>query len=995
MRALQRMVTGIALSAVTFLGAARPAAAQPAAPATITDYDENDMYVVRGKERLSYHAARESWVFNRAMVWLDKNDGVQGALLCYSSQSPLCLTGKKQVSRWYAGQANQLDDVDDRLTRFVKKDSKQAWDHAALPTLEFQIEQHPIAELEVKEATHPWQFFVMIKGRSGPPLFASPWQTGPGKLAVNLLDLYRKKGYDHHFAEMNFFVATWTSNPRENAHVVFGLQLLARETIVPSLPVIRTVQRAQGEGVPIYAVVLDEKARRLGKDAVEVTASLGQGPMRLGDDGRGVWKTVIRGIPPGHYQAELRAVWKRDPRKTLVSTLAIHVSDGRFLGYDTKLRLLTRDGKPLGPLTGSYRGQFVFRGIGTPQETLLHGQKQWEAALANKQRPDYGFHWWESLNERELDADYAYLQQCGWSMVHLCSAWLWWERLDCGGRLAPFAAEQLAKVCRAADRHGLHVHLAVSHYPLATRTSPYAQYLEAGYQRSDYNHPDSKFFRMFADYLAQLGTVFRDETALSSFTPAGEGDPDCGKEFVNMVFDEIQAHDGNHLVLAEPHHHISQHPNYYRQAGWKPRLGGMRTYGIDRLPLEAIGVKFKLAAMGDIFMGEGCFYGFLGGAHQYMNVEMPMDSYRERVRATFYTGLVARNPILLSWEERIVEDERVVFAQVCRTVDWSTPFETPRLAIRVDAKLMPLAGRKPLMRYEEALSKTPLESTYVWEDEPVPPGTLWTIDARQPFVEPAFAREGGKLPDALLAATPLALPAGWAASYSWSQDHRTLLAFLRKAHPLGKHADTTEAGHYTLADTTLTFDRDMLADAWEVECVKPGEIRLQIFRQEGNELVLVGKSESAQMTKAGANRFRLDPPLAVRKGDMIGFYIPREDTHVAASHTGHMLYIEGAMAGPRMPLAKWKNEPKTAHIRVLGQSGPEAPLPRSARAGSRIVVQNFPGGELWCQLFDLDAKKVILTEKLEKRLALEPPKEGAYFFLLVNPQKAEAATTGP
>ena len=57
----------------------------------------------------------------------------------------------------------------------------------------------------------------------------------------------------------------------------------------------------------------------------------------------------------------------------------------------------------------------------------------------------------------------------------------------------------------------------------------------------------------------------------------------------------------------------------------------MRTYHIEWLkpqPPESVGVQFKLAAMGDIFMGEGCFYGFLGGNHQYMNPEMPIDSYR-------------------------------------------------------------------------------------------------------------------------------------------------------------------------------------------------------------------------------------------------------------------------------------------------------------------------------------------------------------------------------
>jgi hypothetical protein len=991
---VQQIASGTILGTCLLLAGTRPAASQPPLPTTITDYDENDMYIVRGQERLSYHGARESWVFNRAMVWVDQRDGLEGALLCYCSQSPLPLTGKKQVSRWYAGKANQVSDLDDQFTRFLKKDPKQAWDHACLPALQFQIEQNPIADLEVKEATHSWQFFVMVKGRSGPPLYASPWQTGPGKLTVNLLDLYRQKGYDHHFAEMNFFLASWTRNPQEAADVVFRLRLLGRETIVPSLPVIRTVQRVQSQGLPLCAVVLDDQARRLGSDAVEVTATVGPKQVRLNADNRGLWKAAVRDVSPGYHRAELRAVRRTDPRKTTVASLAIHVSDGQFVGYDTNLRLLTRGGKPLGPVTGSYRGQFVFRGVGTPQESLLHGQGQWQAAIADKQKPDYGFHWWESLTERELDADYAYLRQCGWSLLHLCSAWLWWERLDCGGRLAPFGAEQLAKVCKAADRHGLYLHLAVSHYPLGMRTPPYAQYLEAGYQRSDYSNPKSKFFRMFTDYLAQLGAVFRDETTLSSFTPAGEGDPPCGKDFVNMVYNGIHAHDGNHLVFAEPHHQITQDVNYYRKAGWKALVGGMRTYYIDRLPPEAIGAQFKLAAMGHIFMGEGCFYGFLGGVHQYMNVQMPIDSYRLRVRETIYVGLVARNPVLLTWEERIVEDERIVFEQVRRAVDWSKPFETPRVAIRVDAKLMPVAGRQPLFRYEKALSSFPLECQYVWEYQPAPPGTLATIDARKGFVEPSFVSEGGTLPDALRATMPLALPAGWVANYAWSQDHQTLLALLRKAQ-VGKRGETTEAGHFTMVDTTLAFLRDMLADTWEVECVKPGEIQLRIYRPTGHNLVQVGQSATVRMTRPGLNRFTLDPPIAVRQGDMIGCYIRDPNTHVAATHVGHMLFNEGDVNATRTRLSDWKTEPKTMHISVSRAADRvAAPKVHPAKPASGIVVQNFPAVELGYQLFDLAAKRAVVSGTFQKALTLEIPNKGEHFFLLVNPH-TDVAVVGP
>lgn len=810
-------LAGVALSVAMLLAAAGLAAAQPAAPVTVTDYDENDWYLVRGQDKQSCHGMRQCWVFNRAMIWLDKSCGVDGALLCYSSQSPLPLTGRKQVSRWRVGPDNELADVDDQFTRLTKKNDKSAWDHACLPPLQFEIEQQRAAEFEVREATHPWQLVAIVKGRSGPPLFVSPWQTGAGKLNVDLLELYRAKGYENHFAEMVFFVAVWTEDPQQQATVEFRLSLTGAAVIVPSLPIIRTAKRAEAEGVPLYAVVLDRDAKRLGQDIVDVTASLGQRSIQLAENGQGIWQAVARGVPPGDHGAELRATWKAEPKKSVITRLSVRVTDGQFVSYDPKLRLLMRAGKPLGPITGSYRGQSVFKDVGTAGESLLHGQDQWAAAIrrgtpdpggvtGEKPKPNYVFHFWESLTPRELDDDYAYLDRCGWRMIHLCSAWLWWPRFDAAGRLSPFYAEQIDAVCRAAGRHGLFVHLAVSHYPLGLKSPPYAQYLEAGYQPSDYGNPQSKFFQIFTDYLAQLAEVFRDDTVLSSFTPAGEGDPSCGMPFVNMVYDGLTRHDGQHLVMAEPHHQVTQHPNFYRSAGWKPLLGGMRTYHIDRLAPEAIGVEFKLAAMGDIFMGEGCFYGFLGGNHQYMNPEMPIDSYRRRVRETIYTGLAHRNPILLTWEERIVEDERIVFEQIRRAVDWTTPFQRPPLAIRVNGKLMPVAGRQPLFRYEKALSQIPVEAGYVWEDEPVPPGTVATLDARQPFVEPAFVSEGGTLPDELKSRLPLAVPAGWSANYSWSEDRRTLLAFLRRPHAAGRDWNTAEGGDYTCGDATLRIE---------------------------------------------------------------------------------------------------------------------------------------------------------------------------------------------
>jgi len=955
----------------------------PPDPFTVSDYDEGDVYFIRGGARRPHHGMREPWVFNRALEWTDAG----GAVICHAGQSPLLLTGRRQVSRWFTARANDLSEADDETTRLVKKDPKTDTDHASLPPFQFPIEQFPEAELEVTEASHPWQFLVAVKGRSGPPFFAGPWREGPGKLAVDLLARYRAKGYRHHFAELQFFVAVWTKDPAREAAVSFRLRLKGVPAIVPSLPVIRTAERARKEGVPLAAVVVDGRGRRQGKDAVSVEARIGDAAVPMSDGGDGVWKGMVRDLPGGDHRAEFRASWKDGRGGTPTTSLDVHVTDGLFIGYDPQLRLLTRAGMPLGPLSGSYRGAPMFTGIGTPAESPVQGQEAWDAVKgdawggqhSNFGGGRYGFQWWESLTPKELEADHAYLARCGWGIVHLCQGWWVWERLDAGGHLAPHGAEQLALVAATARRHGLRVLFAVSHYPLGKVAAPWAQYLEAGYRPADYRDPASKFYSMFRDYLAQFTAVFRDETGLLGFTAAGEGDPACGMTFVNEVHDALKARDPNHLVLGEPHHAMNKDPLYHVQAGWKPRLAGMRTYFIDRKPLEAVGAQFKLAGLGDLFMGEGVFWGYSGGPTETMR-------YRERIRETFSIGFAHRSPILLTWEARVAEDEHRVLDEVRRSIDWSRPFARPRVAVRAGRESLVDAGKMALARYEAAFSRMPLEYACVWEDGEAPPGALAVLDARQPYAEPAFASEGGPLPDALRGDMPLRLPAGFAANYSWSGDRCQLIAFLRRAEAPATPragAETTEAGPFTYADTTKAFERDTAVDAWEVRCARPGAVELCIFRREGDDLALAGRSGRVEMKRPGLCRFALDRPIAAKKGDLVGLHIPGEATHVAAAEGGRILFLEKREPEPRVPLSSWKSEPKILDLRAFS-SAEAAPPVRPPAAGSRIVLQNFPDSRLAWRLYDLSEKRIAAEGEFRKSRELDAPPSGRHFFLVVS-----------
>ena len=83
------------------------------------------------------------------------------------------------------------------------------------PAFPFHVEQNPVAGFAVTEATHPWQLIVAAKGRSGPPLYASPWQPKPAALTVELLMRYRHRGHAGHFAQLTFVLAVHTKEPKE------------------------------------------------------------------------------------------------------------------------------------------------------------------------------------------------------------------------------------------------------------------------------------------------------------------------------------------------------------------------------------------------------------------------------------------------------------------------------------------------------------------------------------------------------------------------------------------------------------------------------------------------------------------------------------------------------------------------------------------------------------------------------------------------------------
>ncbi|MGD0900322.1 MAG: hypothetical protein ABR915_21020, partial [Thermoguttaceae bacterium] len=131
----------VSLLIVFFFAFAAAAAAEDLAPTSVHDYDGGDVYWVRDGKKQPYNGMRQSWVYNRAMTWLDRRHGLDDAIICYSTQSPLPLTGSSGVSRWYGPGNAELENADAETTRFIKADVRSPWDQASLPPLQFNIEQ--------------------------------------------------------------------------------------------------------------------------------------------------------------------------------------------------------------------------------------------------------------------------------------------------------------------------------------------------------------------------------------------------------------------------------------------------------------------------------------------------------------------------------------------------------------------------------------------------------------------------------------------------------------------------------------------------------------------------------------------------------------------------------------------------------------------------------------------------------------------------------------
>ena len=741
------------------------------------------------------HGFYRAWVFNRAMVWLEEKDGVEGSIIAYSARSPLLLTGKKQVSRFYTVEPNKVIEFDDEWTRFEKHDPKLPSEYMCLPTFQFQMDQHPILELEVRNATGSWQLAFTTKGRNGWPLYRSEIRTGPGKLAVPIRDILRKKGYRRHYGEVHFFFIVHGAKPQDKVSAECRLRLPGAPAVVPCYPVFRTIQTARAKGVPIYAVVADAAAQRLGKGKVSVAAEVAGRTVALADSGNGVWKAIVRDLPVGIHEAAIKATG-RDGKPLASSHLDIVVNDGQYVRFDRTTGLLARGDRVLGPLSGSFIGTIPvkFQDDEDTQEVFLQTQAQFDGPG----RPM--FHWYESLTEPEYEQKFAFLERCGWTTAYFFSGWSSWERLDMAGKLAPHGTELWAMILRCARRHNINVLFSLTHYSYYQRDmsgiacEPWAQLTEAGFtewkegkQNQAWRDPNTALSRCVNAYFKRFTKIFNESTQLYGYTPNAEFERAIGVPRYNQMADTLRAGSPRHLLVVE-NYSIPGHVVHYTTAGWKSDTGGIDAYymGQHAPADQEAGLYYKALRAAGMYVGEGCWPRYcIPDKRGWYGTRR----YRVRVRDLVYIGLVGRCPIIHTWDEVTSEDERIVFEQVRRAVDWSQPFRPPPITLRAGPNtLTPKAGNPAYasaVKYAAALARLPLDYAVRWRKNPAPKGTLKEIDADS-YVEPKFVSGGGTIPDAVKVQMPLRISPGYSANYTWSADGRTLIAYVRNTQSYGK-----------------------------------------------------------------------------------------------------------------------------------------------------------------------------------------------------------------
>lgn len=783
-------------------------------------FEEASAFVRQKADMPSRYLAEMTWVFNRAMVWLDEDDGVKKGIICYSNNGILHLSGTKQVSQWLTDPTNSFTNTEQYQSCF-KKNQEKSIDFVILPGFEFQINQHPGVEFEVSSATGSWLFAVHIFGRSGPALFSSEWKNGSGKLIIDLQKEFRKNGFKTNYAKFNFVIFLRTDTQLYKGDISFSLRLVGDSAIIPCLPLIRTIESVGKEGVTVYSIVVDENARLLKSDKVSViVTSENQKIKAYNIDNSGVWQAKFMKFLEGEHIVRLDAKWNNCD-KIVSSFLNISIKKGEFISYEPEKHSLMFQDKSIGPISGSFISNVAYPLLKkAPKNLQIHGFKDY--LKYNRLKKKISYHMWIGLSESDMEIYFTFLERCGWRIVRRWQHWNIFERLDVGGRISPHGAENFASTLRCGGKHNIFVLMDLTHYPYGFGCAPYSQYVEQGYGDEPFfarvlnektrettmkelykQWISPEMMRFLKKYLTHFFTLFSESREILGVTMNGEGDihnvvyADNGDKWLKEMHAFIHKSDKNHLIVLE-------HPGntgwywYKNYRSLDPRdhmkyplagLAGYRTYGLGRRHRYDVRLSVEINMIqcsNKSYIGECCWPGTL----EDKNSGPQTEDFRLRVRDNLYIGLIHQMPIILSWDEWLTEDEAFIFSIIRSQVNFGSlrKMQAP-VAIRLNipdsnadedtrfAKMEEYIDR--LVKFEEVFRNIPLEYVYVWKDEPIPKGVLKEIiPTKDSLQDIKFISEAGIIPEEIRKYIPLKISDNYSTHYLWSIDKKILLAYI-------------------------------------------------------------------------------------------------------------------------------------------------------------------------------------------------------------------------
>ena len=764
-------------------------------------------------------------VFNRKMRWLDERDGLSGGFLAYDAAGNLPLTGAGAASDWLAAAPAKVAAAEgERSVLSLPAGAKGG--RAVLRCFQFLLDGHPTLEVEGRPRNASWSLKVCIPDpyRAYQRVLATV-PGAAGSQRVDLRTLYRKRGYDHRYAELEFVLDVTPKEPAAPAEVEFSLRLAPEACIAVRSPVVLSAAEAKTAGVPVEAVCVGADGQLLHGDQVRLLARVGKREVPLSERGNtGLFTGRLRGLGQGVHVAEVVVLGYGEygkygqygKRKAAVlptlpilpipergralalaaaapagsakaptprpATVRIRVHDGRFLErYDpAKHSYCLSDGSAVGPLLGDLYAWNPFVGINTPDERMIRGLDEYRQFAERagkplelcKQRP---------LTRAQVAAYMEYLGRSGVRAIRLApNVSTAEEFLDAGGRLAPRGFEQLAVVLEEASRHGIYALINVFHYPYWSAGTgaypPVQAYVDAGYTGTA-SFTKEAARPLLEGYLGELLASLRDDNAVLGYSLTGENDQAYGTEWINGLHRFVRARAPRQMVTLEQgggiQHAAGRDPRAYTDFEPAHSAGvGYRTYYSAGHPTDCYALVnarvYDLAApafLAEVASGPGWYPG-AGATWSHPD-------FITQVRDSFWAALLLRQPMAFSWSACLSEGERRVPTEIARAVDWNT-FRRRRPAVAVRLQNPDDAQLGRLMRYDAALSALALDYDLLWGDAEAA-GYAAVFDARADYAAPEW---GKNLPEVARRTQALALLPGSGAAVLEGEDG-TLAAYVR------------------------------------------------------------------------------------------------------------------------------------------------------------------------------------------------------------------------